>query len=763
MFRLESNIEFDIKLIKYEMNKKHYLRILIAWLMVVPAVGSNIGDLYKKADSYYWDYTNKYYNYVSNANTVGEGAKFVYQTWTKRGKEFMLVDADMKTQGEAFDHMRLADSLSALLNRETKPFGLPLENIRFDKELATLYYNIGDREHAVDLNTYSISQSHKPNRGSYWGGVYKENSKDRVASPDGKKEAYISEGNLWVREKESGKAVKLSYDGSPYEYYSSNIYWSPDSRKIVSCKYYPVENRKLLLISSSPKDQLQSKTEEYDYPKPGDALPVRIPVAFDVESGEIIRFDVPNVDEQYDLSRIRWNGDSDFFTFEFNRRGHQQYFVYAGDIASKSLRTIVKEKSSTFIYYNALYRHWNEKRDELLWISERDGWRHLYLYDYKGGKKVRQLTKGEWIVKSVVNVDEDKRTVLFVGCGVDKGVDPYLEKYYLLNMDSGKIVCLTPEDANHKATFSDDYKYMLDSYSRVDMPHVVVMRSLEDAGRVIYKPELQPDISEVVAKGWTMPEVFSAKGRDGVTDIWGMIVRPANFDSSKSYPVIEYIYAGPHDSHVPKSFWVEHTFSALAEMGFITVMIDGMGTANRSKAFHDVCWQNLKDAGLPDHISWLKAAADKYPEMDISNVGIYGVSAGGQSTMGALLFHPEFYKVGVSSCACHDNRMDKIWWNEQWMGYPVGKHYEESSNMVNAHLLEGELMLILGELDNNVDPASTLQVVDKLIENDKEFEFVMLPGARHTLGEKYGERKRRDFFVKHILKLDAPIWNAKDR
>ena len=257
-----------------------------------------------------------------------------------------------------------------------------------------------------------------------------------------------------------------------------------------------------------------------------------------------------------------------------------------------------------------------------------------------------------------------------------------------------------------------------------------------------------------------MPEVLSAKGRDGKTDIWGIIYRPTNFDPAKIYPVIEYIYAGPHSSFVPKSFSASYrNFAALAELGFIVVQMDGMGTSNRSKAFHDVCWRNLKDAGFPDRILWIKAAAQKYTYMDATRVGIEGTSAGGQSAMGALLFHPEFYKVGVASCGCHDNRMDKIWWNEQWMGYPVGPWYDESSNVTNAHLLKGKLMLLVGEVDDNVDPASTIQVCDALIKANKEFELVVLPGMNHTSGGKYGERKRRDFFVKYLQGNVPPQWN----
>ncbi|NLA63096.1 MAG: prolyl oligopeptidase family serine peptidase, partial [Bacteroidales bacterium] len=378
------------------------------------------------------------------------------------------------------------------------------------------------------------------------------------------------------------------------------------------------------------------------------------------------------------------------------------------------------------------------------------------------GNVKKQLTKGDWVVKTIVNVDEKKRTLLFKACGMDEGEDPYFEKYYSLNIDNGKIVCLTPQNANHSVTFTSDYQYMLDSYSRVDLAPTVVVRSLQKNGEVVFKPENQPNIDDVKAAGWKAPEVFSAKGRDGETNIWGIIIRPTDFDPNKKYPVIEYIYAGPHNSFVPKSFGIEHHGSALAELGFIVVQIDGMGTANRSKAFHDVCWKNLKDAGFPDRIKWIETAATKYPEMDIKKVGIYGTSAGGQSSTGALLFYPEFYKVAVSSCGCHDNRIDKMWWNEQWMGYPIGQEYIDCSNVENAHLLEGDLMLILGEMDNNVDPASTLQVVDKLIEHNKEFEFVMIPGEGHSSGGKYGERKRRDFFVKHLLNVGTPTWNNKE-
>lgn len=738
------------------------MRKLLLFTLLISsfAYGQTIDSLYKQADRFRDKYTDKYYYGLSDIKPVNESHSFWYLTRTPKGSEFFLINADKKEVSPAFDQQKLATALAKVINKETDPYKLPFRTLQYSKNMDSIYFSVDETKYICLLADYTISKDkdQTPRNDYYWGGIFKEDRKDKVKSPDGKQEAYISEGNLWVTDLATKENKKISIDGSVSEYYSSNIYWSPDSKKIVCCKYRPAETRKLLLIASSPKDQLQPKTEEYDYPKPGDALPIRRPVAFLVDEGKAIEFKVPDVEAQFSLDDIKWDKESRYFTFSFNKRGHQQYVIYAGDISTGKLRPVVDEKSQTFVYYNALYQHWFENGKELLWISERDGWRHIYLYDVFTGMVKKQLTKGEWVVKSVVNVDEKKRTLIFKACGMDKGEDPYLEKYYSLNIDNGKIQPLTPENANHNVTFSSDYTYFVDSYSRVDLSPTLVVRSATD-GKVILKPQQQPGITKAVEAGWRMPEVFSAKGRDGQTDIWGVIIRPSDFDPTKKYPVIEYIYAGPHDSHVPKSFAISQRCSELAELGFITVMIDGMGTANRSKAFHDVCWKNLKDAGFPDRIAWMKAAAAKYPEMDVEHVGIYGASAGGQNAMGALLFHPGFYKVGVAACGCHDNRMDKIWWNEQWMGYPVGKEYEECSNVVNAKLLQGNLMLILGELDNNVDPSSTLQVVDELIKQNKEFEFVMLPGVRHTLGGDYGERKRRDFFVKHLLGIEAPVWN----
>ena len=317
-------------------------------------------------------------------------------------------------------------------------------------------------------------------------------------------------------------------------------------------------------------------------------------------------------------------------------------------------------------------------------------------------------------------------------------------------MDSGELVRLTEGDGTHEIEYSPDGEYLVDRYSRVDTAPVTELRRTED-GRLAAHLETA-DVSALEKAGWQRPERFSAKGRDGQTDIYGVIYKPTDFDPSKKYPVIEMIYAGPHSAHVPKRFSHHHGPQTTAEIGFILVQIDGMGTSHRSKAFHDVCWQNLGDAGFPDRILWMKAAAETRPWMDLSRVGIYGGSAGGQNAMRALIAHHDFYKAASADCGCHDNRMDKIWWNEQWMGYPLGEHYAASSNVDQAHRLEGDLLLIVGELDRNVDPASTMQVVDALIKADKDFEMLAIPGGGHgAAGTPYGRRRQRDFFVKRFL------------
>ncbi|MGC4046931.1 MAG: prolyl oligopeptidase family serine peptidase [Armatimonas sp.] len=386
-------------------------------------------------------------------------------------------------------------------------------------------------------------------------------------------------------------------------------------------------------------------------------------------------------------------------------------------------------------------------------MSERDGWNHLYIYDLGTGQVKRQLTKGEWVVRGIEKVDEDRKEAILRVNGLIPGQDPYHIHYAKVSLDTGKLTPLTDGDGTHIARFSPDGQYFVDTYSRVDAAPIHELRRTSDGKKVLTLETA--DWTAWQAAGGKAPERFVAKGRDGKTDIYGLIFRPTNFDRSKTYPVIENIYAGPHGQHVPKAFSEVHGSQEMAELGFIVVQIDGMGTNWRSKAFHDVCWKNIADAGFPDRIAWLKAAGAKYHELDLNRVGIYGTSAGGQNALHGLLLHGDFYKAGVADSGCLDNRMDKVWWNEQWMGWPLDKHYAEQSCVVLAPKLTGKLFLMVGQEDTNVDPSTTFQMVDALIRADKDFELLVAPNVGHgVVGIPYARRRMQDFFVKNLMGVE---------
>jgi dipeptidyl aminopeptidase/acylaminoacyl peptidase len=691
---------------------------------------------------------------------------FWYQVSTPNGKEFFRVNADERTRQLAFDHIELAKKLSLATGRTIEPYHLPFSAISFKNGGRVLQFRIEDQLWQFSLGSLNLDlleEKESLERSRERTGVEESTP---VPSPDDQWLAYIKNNNVYIRSKEDPlEEIQLSYEGSPGEYYSPSISWAPDSKKIAAVKVRAVKQRTMHLVESSPENQLQPKLHSLPYPKPGDALAQKQPVLIDVVTGEKMEVDPSLLPSQFNLTAPVWRNDSRAITMEYNQRGHQVYQVVEIDANDGSFKELIREESETFIDYSSKkFRYDVEDGREIIWASERDGWNHLYLYDGTTGRVKNQITKGNWVVRGVVDVNEAARTLTFTGSGRNPGQDPYLIHYYKINFDGTGLVKLTPENGNHDAFFSHDGKYFVDTYSLADTPPVTVLRSAED-GEILMRLE-KGDINQLLESGWKKPEIFAAKGRDGKTDIWGIIVRPSNFDPAKKYPVIEYIYSGPQDSFVPKSFmgWpplgdyrTPTTLHELAELGFIVVQMDGMGTSNRSKAFHDVAWKNLKDAGFPDRIAWIKAAAQRYSYMDLERVGIFGNSAGGQSSAGALLFHNDFYKVAVSSSGCHDNRLDKMWWNEQWMGN-LGPHYAASSNVTNAHQMKGELLLILGEMDTNVDPSSTLQFVDALIKGNKNFDFIMIPGMGHSMGGDFGEHKRRDFFIQHLLMKTPPPW-----
>jgi dipeptidyl aminopeptidase/acylaminoacyl peptidase len=578
-----------------------------------------------------------------------------------------------------------------------------------------------------------------------------------ATSPDGKWALSVKDNNLFVGRAgpRTGEPLPLTSDGKAGDDYSiDRAFWSPDSAYLVAVRREAAQQHEIYTVNSSPRDQLEPKLRTLNYLKPGDKIARSRPMLFHIANRTWIPISDVLFPNPWSIGDIRWSADSSRFTFVYNQRGHQVLRLVAVDAATGAATTLVDEKSDTFIDYSSkFFCRWLSDA-ELLWASERDGHNHLYLYDARTGRVKNQVTRGDWMVQNIDRVDSEARQIYFRAGGVRPGQDPYYVHACRVDFDGGNLVVLTEGDGTHSIEWSPDGRYFIDTWSRVDLPPVTELRRGKDGAAVC--PLESADAREVFKdRGERWPVRMNAKGRDGKTDIYGVAWLPRNFDPNKKYPVLENVYAGPQGFFTPKRFsadWGER--QRMADRGMIVIQSDGMGTNGRSKAFHDVCWKNLKDAGFEDRIALIRAAAkETVPQMDLTRVGIYGGSAGGQNAMAALLWHHDFYKVAVADCGCHDNRMDKIWWNEQWMGWPVDASYERSSNVVNAKLMEGRLMLIVGELDDNVDPSSTFQTAAALQRAGKDFELVVVIGAGHGAAETaFGKMKRASFLQRHLLR-----------
>lgn len=718
-------------------------------------------------------------------------------------KEFILVDADKGTRQRAFDHDKLAAALAKAGGVEVKADKLPFSEIEFIENGNAIKFDASGKSWRCDLNTYQCvpaatnsnarviptidpddasaetlyagpaspqEQTNQPPnrpRGQRRGG-----GRD-LRSPDGKWTAFVRDHNIFIRSEPDAKEVQLSTDGAESDSYS-RVEWSPDSRMVVAWRIEPGDAGLVYLVQSSPADGGRAVMRQRPYGQAGDKFPKYEVNIFDVATHKQIKPTVDRFEHEYETPQIHWMRDNRHFAWQQEDRGHQHLRVIEASCDDGATRNLVDEKTKTFFWtahtenLNLPLVNWLAD-DEMIYVSEMDGWRHLYLIDTAAGKIKNQITKGEWVVRGIDKVDEEARQVWFHAGGMNVDQDPYFLHYYRINFDGTGLVALTEGNGNHTLQFSPDSKFIIDTYSRVDQPPIHELRRTSD-GKLVCKLE-DADIAELKETNWEAPEVFVAKGRDGKTDIWGVVHRPKNFDPSKKYPILESIYNGPQGAYVPKSFSAGGRSSGMTDAGFILVQCDAMGTAFRSKAFHDVCWHNLADAGFPDRIAWIKALAAKYPYMDVSRVGIFGTSAGGQNAAAAVIFHPEFYKCAVANSGCHDNRLDKASWNEQWMGYlPPDKiwskdadnWYSQNSNIDNAAKLRGKLFLIVGEMDDNVPPESTMRFVDALIKAKKDFDLLVVPGANHGAASPVTQRRTLDFFVHNLQGKEPPDRNAEE-
>ncbi len=604
-----------------------------------------------------------------------------------------------------------------------------------------------------------------------------------VASPDGKKSVFIKDWNLWVKDVASGKETQLTTDGiKDFGYATDNagwkhsdraiVLWSPDSKKVATFQQDQRHVSDMYLVSTAVG---AGKLEAWKYPLPQDKEIIKIHrVIIDVESGQMTRLKMPPDDRRGTLcddiacdgtfGDNEWSSDSTKLAFISSTRDHKEAKFRIADAATGEVRDVFEEKVATQYESGQGEANWRyfPATNEAIWYSERDDWGHLYLYDLATGKVKNQITKGNFVVMRIIKVDDKARTIFFEANGREPGRDPYFTHVYRINFDGSGMALLTPEDGTHQVTLSPDGRYFVDSFSKPDVPQTSVLRDMQ--GKLVMELE-KVDVTRLKAAGWKPPMPITVKSRDGKWDLHGLMFTPTNLDAGKKYPVINYIYPGPQGGGVGgRAFSPSRSdHQALAELGFVVVIIDGTCNPDRSKSFHDVCYGNMADNTLEDQISGMKQLAQKFPYLDLTRVGVWGHSGGGFATAAAMFRFPEFYKVGISESGNHDNRNYEDDWGERYIGLLTkgadGKdNYEAQANQVYAKNLQGKLMLAHGNMDDNVPPYNTWLVVDALVKANKDFDLVIFPNARHGYGADsfYMMRRRWDYFVKHLLGVDPP-------
>ena len=604
-----------------------------------------------------------------------------------------------------------------------------------------------------------------------------------VRSPDGKKEVYIKEWNLWVRDVESKKEAQLTTDGvKDFGYATDNagwthsdraiVLWSPDSKKVATFQQDQRHVSDMYLVTTNVG---APKLEAWKYPLPQDNEIIKIHrVIIEVDTAKMIRLKTAPDDRRSTLcddiscagsfDDNEWSADAKTLAFVSSSRDHMEAKLRIADAATGQVRDVMEEVVATQYESGQGAVNWKylPATKEVIWYSERDDWGHLYLYDLTTGKLKNQITKGNFVVTRLLKMDEADRVLYFEANGREPGRDPYFTHFYRINFDGTGLALLTPEDGNHQVTISPDGKYFVDNFSKMDVPIVAVLRDM--TGKLIANLE-KADISRLAATGWKPVKPITVKSADGKWDLYGVMFTPTNLDPKKKYPVINYIYPGPQGGGVgPRSFNASRSdHQALAELGFVVVIIDGSCNPDRSKSFHDACYGNMADNTLNDQIAGLKELAAKNPFMDLTRVGVWGHSGGGFATAAAMFRFPDFYKVGISESGNHDNRNYEDDWGERYIGlmkYDANwkSNYEDQANQNFAKNLKGKLLLAHGGMDDNVPPYNTYLVVDALIKANKDFDLLVLPNARHGYGgdSYYMMRRRWDYFVKNLLGVDPP-------
>lgn len=733
---------------------------------------------YARAERALGQYTAPLVSGLGVRPTFTPDGRFWYRVSTVQGFQFVTVNPAKRSRASAFDQTRLAEALSAVMSGRIDPNRLPFQEFQLAKDGRSIVFEAGDHRWRCDLQAYRCASADS-------GAGSVAAPPNSIVSPDGRRAAFIRDYNLWITDLATGKETQLTTDGVRDFGYATNnagwvrsprpvLAWSPDSRRIATFQHDERGTGMMYLVSTNVGEP---RLQAWHYPLPGDSLIFRVQrVIINVDTPSVVRFRMPpdehrsticdHISCNGDYTDVAWYPDASALAFASVSRDHKDVTLRIADAATGAVRDVLSEHVATQFESGIApvgTVNWRilPASNEVLWWSQRSDWGHLYLYDLRTGRLKRQVTTGSWNVANVLRVDEKGRRIYVTGVGREAGSDPYFQRLYSVSLDNGAVRLLTPENANHDVTIAPDGRTFVDTYSTPVAPPVTVLRDAN--GRLLLTLE-RADASRLLATGWRPPTPIVVKARDGETDLYGLMFTPSRLDSARKYPIINHIYPGPQTGSVATRDFspARGDDQALAELGFVVVEIDGMGTPWRSKSFQDFYYGRMGDNTLPDQVAGMRELAGRYPFIDVGRAAIWGHSGGGFAAADAMFRYPDFFKVGIAESGNHDNRDYEDDWGERYQGLLVrhgsSDNYAAEANQPLARNLKGKLLLAHGGVDDNVPPYNTYLVVDELIKANKDFDLLVLPNQRHGYGSQanYMMRRRWDYFVRNLLGAEPP-------
>ena len=681
------------------------------------------------------------------------------------GYRYCMIDFNDMIKRYVFDHKVISEQLNEQFDLETNPYGLGLVDLNFLSD-KIITFIINGEKYRYDLGTQAITKKE----------IEKVNELE-AASPDGKWIAYTKNYNLYIKQRDRDEEIQLSTAGRKHHEYASrygwfdkmegengdrperlSVQWSPDSKRIF-CNIVDTEHAsKMYMLDNSIDSLYRPKLLSYYRGSPGDTNIVYYkPVVFDIEKREEHKIEIDPVPHFTGIYPTWGNEGKKLFITHWDR-GFKRVSISEYDLNEGYLKEIYSETSDIGIEFSSFVPYYSSEHDAFFFTSEKSGWKQLYRLDIDSGKVI-PLTKGAYFIDEVIHVNEEDGLIYFTAAGREHD-HPYHNYLYQVGIDGQQLEQLTTEKGHHEISMSPDGKYFVDNFSSFDQP---TRTYLYDSALENNRLQLsQANTKYLDSLGWQPPQAFKIKANDDKTDIYGVIYKPTDFDAKKTYPILDATYTGPHTSRFPRSYFstLRSNSPAFAELGFVVIQVDGRGSNRRSKAFRSYSYKNL-GGGLDDHVTAIKTLSKKYVWLDTTRVGIFGHSAGGYDVGRALLAYGDLYKVGVASSGDHDHRMEKAWWPEMYMGWPVDEIYHTQSNITNAKNLKGKLLLVHGALDDNVNISATMKLSEALIRANKEFDLLVFPSQRHGYYGRYADyfaKKRWNYFVEHLLGK-VPRWD----